>query len=133
MVTIEKQVTVFLVDEPGALAAAETALADAGINIRALSSLPMASDHGTAHFVVDNADAAEIALKPVGLAVRTNDVLLVQMPDRPRALLYVTQRLADAGVNIKYVYGSVASPGAPAPAVFAVSDIEAGAKALADI
>ena len=133
MVTIVKQVTVFLTDKPGQLANAEAALADAGINIRALSSIPLASDHGIAHFVVDDAPAAEKALGPVGLAVRTTDVLLVEMPDRPRALLEVTQRLADAGVNIQYVYGSVAAPGAPAPAVFKVSDIDAGAKALEGI
>ncbi|HEY3412649.1 MAG TPA: ACT domain-containing protein [Armatimonadota bacterium] len=133
MVTIVKQVTVFLTDKPGQLANAQAALADAGINIRALSSIPLASDHGTAHFVVDDAPGAEKALAPVGLAVRTTDVLLVQMPDRPRALLEVTQRLANAGVNIQYVYGTVTAPGFPSPAVFKVSDIEAAVKALAGV
>lgn len=130
MVTIVKQVTVFLTDKPGQLANAESALAEAGINIRALSSIPLASDHGVAHFVVDDGPAAEKALAPVALAVRTTDVLFVQMPDRPRALLEVTQRLADAGVNIQYVYGSVAAAGTPAPAVFKVDDIDTAVLAL---
>lgn len=130
-VTVVPQITIFMTDRPGELARAETALADAGVNIRALSATPVASDHATAHLVVDNASLACTALAPVTLAVRTVDVLFIQMPDRPRALLEVTQCLADAGVNIKHVYGSVTDPGLPAPAVFNVSDLEAAQKALA--
>ncbi len=131
MIHAAKQVTVFLTDKPGELARAFAALADANVNIRALSGNPKAGDHGTVRFVPDDVDAAVKALTPVVLAVRVADVLIIQMPDRPRALLEVTERLASASVNIEYVYGSVTDPGLPSSAVFKVSDPEAGLKALA--
>lgn len=133
MVETVKQVTVFLTDQPGELAQVLALLAEASINIRALSGNPRAEDHGTVRFVVDDPERAVEVLKPVALATRVMDVLLIRMPDRPRAILEVTERLAAAGVNIEFVYGSVSAPGIPAPAVFKVSDIEKARNALGEL
>lgn len=129
-IKIEKQITVFLSDQPGELAHAFAALAESDINITALSGNPMAADHGTVRFVVNDAERACRVLDPVTLAVRIAEVLLIEMPDRPRALLAVTECLASAGVNIEYVYGSVTDPGTPAVAVFKVSDTRKAIQAL---
>ena len=86
----------------GALARVCKVLADEHVNVLALS----VEGGGLLRMVVDNHVHAAGALREHQYAVEQRDVLSVQMSNGPGALEAVARLLADAGVNLDYVYGS---------------------------
>ena len=52
----------------------------------------------------------------------------MRLTDRPGALGRVTRKLADAGINITYAYGSIVKGEERALIVLGVSDIEKASK-----
>uniref|UniRef100_A0A7C3MAJ7 ACT domain-containing protein n=1 Tax=Archaeoglobus fulgidus TaxID=2234 RepID=A0A7C3MAJ7_ARCFL len=98
-----KQISVFVENRPGRLAAVTEVLTKHEINIRAFT-IADAGDFGIIRMVVDKTDEAYRALKDAGFTVRLTDVLAVEVEDRPGALNRIAKALGDAGVNIDYVY-----------------------------
>jgi len=80
-----KQLSLFIENCSGRLAAACRALADARINILALS-LADTADFGILRLIVNDPDAGHTALKKAGFTVVTNDVLAVEVEDKPGGL-----------------------------------------------
>lgn len=96
--------TVRMENRPGALAEIGEALGRAGVNIEAVAGFGL-DNHGIAHLVVDDADAAKAALKRAGIEVTAEDeALVVSLEDEPGALGDYARKLADAGVNIVAAY-----------------------------
>ncbi len=126
-----KQVSVFVENRPGRLKLLLAALDRAGINIRALSIADTA-DFGIVRMILSDTEKGIEAIKGAGLVARTNEVLVVEIPDRPGGLLHtVAEPLSAAGVNIEYVYAFVDSPLDKARAVLKVGDIEAAERLIA--
>ncbi|WP_456330174.1 ACT domain-containing protein [Archaeoglobus sp.] len=98
-----KQISVFVENKPGRLAAVTEVLTKHDINIRAFT-IADAGDFGIIRMVVDKTDEAYKALKEAGFTVRLTDVLAVEVEDKPGALHRIAKALGDAGVNIDYVY-----------------------------
>lgn len=98
-----KQISVFVENKPGRLAAVTEVLTKHDINIRAFT-IADAGDFGIIRMVVDKTDEAYKALKEAGFTVRLADVLAVEVEDKPGALHRIAKALGDAGVNIEYVY-----------------------------
>ncbi|MBO8180090.1 MAG: ACT domain-containing protein [Archaeoglobus sp.] len=98
-----KQISVFVENKPGRLAAVTEVLTKHDINIRAFT-IADAGDFGIIRMVVDKTDEAYKALKEAGFTVRLTDVLAVEVEDKPGALHRIARALGDAGVNIDYVY-----------------------------
>ncbi len=87
-------------DRPGALSAAAEALGRAGVNIDGVAMI-----EGVAHLLVEDAGGARQALESGGLSVgQAQEVLLAQPADRPGALAGITSALAEAGVNLRFLY-----------------------------
>ncbi len=82
---IIKQLSVFLEDRSGRLTDLTQILAEHEINITALS-LAETADYGIVRMVVGEAGAAEEFLREAGFSGAPNDVVCVNMPDRPGAL-----------------------------------------------
>ena len=100
-----KDIKVALENRPGSLADMGEALGNAGVNIEGMCG-PCEGD-GTAHLLVDDADAARAALSEAGIEVKEeSDVLVIQVPDKPGALGEICRRIGDAGVNIDYFYAA---------------------------
>lgn len=96
--------TVYLTDQPGQVAAVGRALGEAGINIDGGFALVVA-DQGIMHVLVEDGDAAHGALSDAGFEVRQQgEVVVVDCPDAPGALGDLTTRIADAGVNLSVFY-----------------------------
>jgi hypothetical protein len=96
--------TVYLTDQPGQVAAVSRTLGDAGINIDGGFALVVA-DQGIMHVLVEDGDAAHRALSDAGFEVREqNEVIVVDCPDTPGALGDLTTRVADTGVNLSVFY-----------------------------
>ena len=102
-----KQLSVFVENQPGKLVEALEALADAQIDLRALS-LADTADFGILRTIVDKPDLALDVLTEAGFLVKSNEVLAVVVGDKPGGLASVVRILAQAGVDIEYTYAFVA-------------------------
>ena len=87
-------------DRPGALAALVQALSRSGVNIDGITEV-----EGIVHVLARDPSAARGALRAGGYTVEAeHEVVVMPMPDRPGELSMVMQRLAEAGVNLRFVY-----------------------------
>ena len=131
--TIE-QLSVFLENKPGKLVEVLETLADAGIDLRALS-LADTENFGILRIIVDKPARALKVLQDEGFGVELIDVVPVSVDDRPGAFAAALRLLADAGIAIEYTYVFVAPKSGSigkAYAVICVDDNEAAVKALSD-
>jgi len=102
-VRIHKQLSVFLENRPGALSKLCGTLAEAGINILALS-VNDTVDHAVIRLIVDNNIKALMLIEQQGLYLNEQDVVVVEVGNHPGVLSEVSQRLARADINIDYAY-----------------------------
>ncbi|AEA47283.1 ACT domain-containing protein [Archaeoglobus veneficus] len=98
-----KQVSVFVENKPGRLAAVTEKLYEKGINIRAFT-IAEAGDFGIIRMVVDKTDEAYKTLKDAGFTVTLTRVLGVEVEDEPGGLYKIAKALGNANINIEYVY-----------------------------
>ena len=98
-----KQLSVFMENRAGRLAEITRVLADAGVNIRALS-LADTSDFGILRLLVDDPDKAIRGLSEAGLTVRATEVIAVEIADRPGGLATILALLQGSGINVEYMY-----------------------------
>ncbi len=117
-----KQISVFVENKPGRLAAVTEKLYEKGINIRAFT-IAEAGDFGIIRMVVDKTEEAYKALKDAGFTVGLSDVIAVEVEDEPGSLYKIAKALGDAEVNIEYVY-AFTSEQHKALIIFRVSDVE---------
>jgi hypothetical protein len=66
----------------------------------------------------------------MGLKYVEEKVLILQVGHRPGALGRITRKLAKAGININYLYGTIEKDTNQALIVCGVSDIEAAARLM---
>src|SRR5512140_1975446 len=118
--------TVKLADRPGQLAALASALADAGVNLRAI-----AAQKGVVGVVVGDKETARTrrALKKAGYRATERTAIEMRLADRPGALARAASRFAKGKVNLSTAY--VLAPGRGNVTVaFGVKDARAAKKAL---
>jgi len=97
------QVTVFLENEQGRLAAMCRTLADANVNMSALTVADTAS-YGVARLLVDKPGDALAALSQAGYRARLVDVSAVEIPNVPGSLAILLEAFDKAGLNLEYAY-----------------------------
>ena len=123
-----QQLSVFVENQKGKLLGTVKALADAGINIRAMS-IADTKDFGILRLITsDNQKAMEVLADES--IVNTTMVIAAKMEDRAGALYQVLQILSDAQINIEYLYAFTASEDFGAYVVFRVSDASAAQEIL---
>ncbi len=99
-----EQLSIFLENKVGRLAEVTTILAQAAINIKALS-LADTSEFGILRLIVDRPDEAQAALKQKGITVGRTSVVAVEVPHSPGGLNGILLILEKRGVNVEYMYG----------------------------
>lgn len=105
---VVQQLSVFIANESGRVSEVTGLLGEHGINIRGFSVSDTA-EYGILRLVVDSADEARQLLKDSGFTVREDEVICIDLPDRPGGLAGVLKVVAEAGVNIEYVYSLIAT------------------------
>ncbi len=100
---ITKQIAVFLDNSPGTLAAVADALAEAKINIYAISTSDTI-DHTVIRLIVSDYRKALHIFEARGTLVVEDDVLMIEGSNKPGSLAEIAHRLAKAKVNIEYAY-----------------------------
>lgn len=107
-----KDVSILLVDRPGALAAMGAALGASGISVEG-GGMFVTGGVGVAHFLFHDSDADRAAdvLRRAGITVdQVRDVLVQRLrQDVPGQLGAVCARMAAAGVNIQTMYSDHAN------------------------
>ena len=126
---VETQLSVFLENKVGVLAALAADLARHGISIRALTVATLA-DHSVVRLVVSEPRKALHLLGERGVLVVGSQILAIEVPDEAGALASVAQRLGRAGVNIDYAYGSGPAIGGQAVVYLHASDVRKARAAL---
>lgn len=99
-----KQVSVFVENQPGRLAAMLAVLLEKNIDIRALSVADNA-DFGIVRMILSDPHLGAESLREAGFTVKETIVLQQEIPDRPGGLLEtVVEPLGKAGINLEYFY-----------------------------
>jgi len=87
-------------DRPGELAGLVQTLSRSGVNIEGVAEI-----EGVVHVLARDPGAARAALRSAGYEIEGElEVLLIPMTDRPGELSMILQRLAEGGVNLRFVY-----------------------------
>lgn len=118
------QVSVFLENRRGRLHEASEVLSKAGINLITLA-LADTADFGVMRFIVADPNGAVQVLKDNGFTAIVNDVLAIEVPDRPGGLAEILEVLDAGSVNIEYIYAFAQSTRDRAVLVFRFTDIDA--------
>ncbi|MDT5006473.1 MAG: hypothetical protein QOJ24_3649 [Mycobacterium sp.] len=97
--------TLYLNDDPGELARVGDVLGQAGANIAGLCAVASGGGQAEVHILVDDATPAFEALQAAGVKIATEqEVLVLEIEDRPGALGEITHQLGAAKVNLTLVY-----------------------------
>lgn len=115
-----KQLSFTLPTRAGLLSDVTSAIADAKVNITAICAYEMAKN---AYFMLttDSAAKAKKCLAFLRIGIEIEDVVVVEMPNKVGELKKVAKRIADAGINIDYMYGTAAE-GKSSTCIFKTSD-----------
>ncbi len=124
-----KQLSIFIEHQPGRLAQITEVLAQAGVNIMAIS-VTDTSDYGLLRCVCDRTDDAIAALKAQGMAYTVNKVLAVAVPDVPGSFCRAVRLLSKEGFDLEYMYCFVSRKQGKETVVIRVDDGENAARAL---
>ena len=122
------QLSVFLMNQPGALVDAIKAISDENINIRALS-IAEANDFGILRIIVSDSDAVCRLLGDKYLFSKTQ-VVAAKMDDRSGALYPILVVLNEANINIEYMYAFTGAGPEEAYVVFRVNDAKTAEEVL---
>ena len=95
---ITKQLAIFLENRPGMLARVCDALAEAKINIYAITTSDTV-DHSVIRMVVSEPRKALLLFEEHGTLVVEDDVLMVDGDNKPGSLAQIAHRLAAARIN----------------------------------
>lgn len=123
------QLSVFIENKSGRLADVTRTLANASINIRALS-IADTIDYGLLRLIVNDPVTAKKALTDEGFTVALTEVLAIEIPDSPGGLASIIDILAEAGINIEYMYAFVGTSGENAIVIFRIERVDEAIDAL---
>ena len=115
---IRTELSLRLANSPGALAAVGRALADERVRITAMSL----DATGLLRLLLDNHVRGAGVLRDRRHTIAEREVIAVQVSSAPGSLATVLALLADAGVNVEYVYMSTPEAGPMSVAVIGVDD-----------
>jgi len=101
LVAVARDLTVRLAqDRPGELAAVVDAVSRSGVNIEAVTEV-----NGLVHVLARDAGGVRAALRGAGYVIEDErEVIIMPMSDRPGELAMTLRRLAEAQVNVRFLY-----------------------------
>lgn len=97
------QLTVFLENEEGRLAKLVRSIANAGVNMQALTIADTA-EYGVVRIICSDAAAAKEALEAEGYRAMVTKVAAIEVPNRPGGLADLLGVLDDLDIPVEYGY-----------------------------
>ncbi len=126
-----KQLSIFVENKQGRLADITEMISAAGANIRALS-IADTTDFGILRLIVDKPEETAAALKVGGVTVSVTSVIAIGIEDTPGAFAKPMRILADAGIDVEYMYAFITRKSERAYVILRVADNESAKAVLAD-
>ncbi len=127
-----RQLSIFVENRPGRLSAVTGTLAEAGINIRALS-IADTNDFGIMRMLVDDTDCALTTLKNNGFVASVTNVIAVLGDDKPGSLASIVKVLYEDNISVEYMYaGFINAAKETACLVLRVDNNESAVRALSE-
>jgi hypothetical protein len=126
-----KQISVFLENTTGRLSEVTKTIANAKVNLRAISIADTA-DFGILRLIADNTEKAVEALNTAGFTTRQTDVVAVEIEDTPGSLAKLMELFDKSQINIEYLYASLEGQVGKAVVIFKLEDHQKGLKILSD-
>lgn len=126
---IVNQLSVFLENRPGALAAFTKMLAANHIDLQALS-IAEAQDYGVLRIIVDQPEETAALLTQQDWPCTITPVLAVTVPDEPGSLTHLLSVLAENDISLAYCYAFFERSGSSARIVLRVADNDRAARLL---
>jgi len=118
------QLSVFAENKPGRVVAPCRRLADAGIEIRALS-LAETARFGVLRMIVDAPVRAAKLLEEAGHVVKATDVVAVEVSGGSKGLAPALAAIEGLGLNAEYMYAFPFAEGGRAVLIFQFEDLDA--------
>lgn len=115
------QLSVFLQNKSGKIAAITRTLSENHIDIRALS-IADTTDFGILRMLVSDIEGAKRVLTGQNCILSVNDVIVVAVADRAGGLAEILSLIAESNVDIEYMYSLIGREDNMADMVFRVSD-----------
>ena len=116
------QLNLPLDNEIGTLARLCRDLAQGGVNLLAIAAPESGRDPGGIRLLVMNREIAVRALAKKGYLFAEEQVLFVELPNRPGALAKAVEKLAKAKIDIRYAYATASARAKRTAAVIAVGE-----------
>ncbi len=126
---ITKQLALFLENRPGTLARVCDALAEAKINIYAVSTSDTV-DHSVVRMIVSDYRKALHLFEEHGTLVVEDDVLMIEGDNKPGSLAKIAHKLSLGKVNIEYLYCATPPDAKKGLLILRVSDPKKAMKIL---
>ncbi|MBQ3416470.1 MAG: ACT domain-containing protein [Ruminococcus sp.] len=126
-----KQLSIFVENREGTLVTVTDAIANAGVDIRAMS-VADTQDFGIFRLIVTDPTKAKEYLEASDCFVSITEVVGVAVADEPGSLAKVVRILADHNINIEYMYAFITVSKQYAFVVLRVADNDAAEKILCD-
>lgn len=124
-----REISVFAENKPGKIEKITGVLAKEGINILAIS-IASTNGFGIIKFIVDKMELAYQKLKESGFTVSLNEVLAIEMKDRPGQIHEIAQILLRNEINMENAYVFVEETRKQAYFIVQVKDIERAKRLL---
>ena len=95
-----------MTNRPGVLLSVLKAISEAGINIQGTAGdLRPGEQWGYLHILVDDPDKARQTIEQIGVEITSeHEVEILELEDRPGAILEATEPYAKSGQNIEIIY-----------------------------
>ena len=119
--TLDKQLMITVDNRVGALAELTGIISEAGINVVAACAYVI-DNKGFILFVTKNNKRAKRILEQRNYNVREEEIVLLNLENKPGALQVVSQKIADIGIDLTLLYGSVAPKGKTSQIVLVSED-----------
>ena len=122
-----KEIRLFMPNRVGLLSEVTTAIAKGKVNINTICAYAMENN---AFFMLTSSSNAKAkkALAPLGFGIEEKDVIEVELPNKPGELQKVAKKIADAGVDIEYMYATTG--GGKATCIFKTADDQKAMKVI---
>lgn len=133
MAVFINQISIYLENVRGSLMALTEFLGANSVNMMALS-IADASGFGIVRCIVrsDELERVKLLLRENGYIAKSNRVVCVRLEHRPSALAEVLKVLESVGCSVEYAYSFCRSTKDDATILLRPSDVEAGARAMAE-